>query len=385
MRHARTASKFLRPTEVFNKRELQTESGVVTWITPIKPPHLDGSLGSFTMPATFTMPAGCLNASEKLTRWAAKYGTIADSMFSSKCSGWGLTFAPQWQSLLGNCRASHTLGNSHVGVGITSHHPFRSSAISFLVPKKTGSVSCHRSLPPEWPSCHSAIHDGNPVTQVVHQREQMDCVHWYIRRIYAHLHCKDCTEIPVVHVQWSNILVQLGHLLSGIYQGGQVASKGEAPCLPELLAYLHLIPRTGQNSCQFGPRSVAAPRLGDQFQQVWFITQPAVQFHWHAIQYVHLHCDTSAQNGVKSRTHWKSHLRVTARDLHKTLGILTFMSTLVPRGQLCLHTQSNDGHQRPGVRRQGPGQTGFQWPWPFSMRRLGGPPLQCCRGSQWVP
>ena len=117
---------------VQQERELQTESGVMTWITPIKPPHLDGSLGSFTMPATFTMPAGCLNASEKLTRWVAKYGTIADSMFSSKCSGWGLTFAPQWQSLLGNCRASHTLGNSHVGVEITSHHPFRNQG--FLQP-----------------------------------------------------------------------------------------------------------------------------------------------------------------------------------------------------------------------------------------------------------
>ena len=58
-------------------------------------------------------------------------------------------------------------------------------------------------------------------------------------------------------------------------------------------------PRTGQNSCQFDPASIAAPRLGDQFQQVWFVTQPAVQFHRHAIQYEHLHCDTSAQNWVK--------------------------------------------------------------------------------------
>ena len=163
-----------------------------------------------------------------------------------------------------------------------------------------GSVSCHRSLPPEWPSGHSAVQDGNPgISQVVHQREQMDCVHQYIGRISAHLRGKACTEIPVVHGQWSNVLVQLGHLPSGIYQGSHVASKGQAPCLPELLVYLHLIPCTGQNSCQFDPASVAAPRLGDQFQQVWFVTQPAVQFHRHAIQYEHLHCDTSAQNGVK--------------------------------------------------------------------------------------
>ena len=96
----------------------------------------------------------------------------------------------------------------------------------------------------------------------------MDCVHRYIGRISAHLRGKACTEIPVVHGQWANVLVHLGHLPSGIYQGSHVASKGQAPCLPELLAYLHLIPRTGQNSCQFDPASVAAPRLGDQFQQV---------------------------------------------------------------------------------------------------------------------
>ena len=34
----------------------------------------------------------------------------------------------------------------------------------------------------------------------------------------------------------------------------------------------------------------------------------------------------------------------------------------------------------PGVRRQGPGQTGFQWPQPFSIKWLGGSPLQCWQG-----
>ena len=83
--------KFFRPTEVFNEKEN------FKWIHDldysIKPPHLDGSLGSFTMPAT-SMPAGCLNASEELTWRAAYYGTIADMMFSSKCSRWRLTWQP---------------------------------------------------------------------------------------------------------------------------------------------------------------------------------------------------------------------------------------------------------------------------------------------------
>ena len=33
--------------------------------------------------------------------------------------------------------------------------------------------------------------------------------------------------------------------------------------------------------------------------------------------------------------HWRSHPRFTARDLHRLLGMLTFMVTLVPRGQFC--------------------------------------------------
>ena len=47
------------------------------------------------------------------------------------------------------------------------------------------------------------------------------------------------------------------------------------------------------------------------------------------------------QLGVKIQNtldHWRSHPRVTARDLHRLLGILTFMATLVPRGQPCLRT-----------------------------------------------
>ena len=115
----------------------------MTWITPIKSPHLDGSLGSFTMPATFTMPAGCLKASEKLTRWAAKYGTIADSMFSSKCSR-GAHLCPtvaeptrQLPCITHTWRQSCWSGN-HLPPPIQK--PRVSSAISFLVPKKTGDL-----------------------------------------------------------------------------------------------------------------------------------------------------------------------------------------------------------------------------------------------------
>ena len=177
-----------------------------------------------------------------------------------------------------------------------------------------------------------AVQDGNPgISQVVHQREGMHYVHWHAGCISAHPHGKAYTEILPVHSHWLSVLVQLGRLPLGIYQGGKVSPRGQSPCLPGLLADLRLIPCTGQ----FGPASVAAaPRLGDPFQQVWFATQTAVQFHSYAIQYVHLHRDTPAQNGDQNPEHAGSleiaHPLVTTRDLHRLLGMLTFMVTLVP-------------------------------------------------------
>ena len=91
----------------------------------------------------------------------------------------------------------------------------------------------------------------------------MDYVHQQKGCISAHPHGKAYTEIPTVHSQWLSVPVQLGCLPLGIYQGGKVSPRAQSPCLPGLFAYLRLIPCTDQ----FGPASVAAPRLGDPFQQ----------------------------------------------------------------------------------------------------------------------
>ena len=178
-------------------------------------------------------------------------------------------FAPQWHSLLGECCVSCTLGDSHDGLRITtstdSHthllqhqeyapglldsseqalvqrqfeplfHPETKGFFSHLFPgvkEDRGSVSYHRSLLLESPSGHSTVQDGNPgISQVVHQREQMDYVHWHTGRISAHLHGKSCTEILPVLGQRLSVPIQLGHLPSIIYQGSQVAPRGQTPML----------------------------------------------------------------------------------------------------------------------------------------------------------
>ena len=75
--------KFLKPNKVFDRKENFRLKVDPDSDFPIKPPHLDGSLGSFTMPASFNVPAACVRASEELSRRAAVYGSIADVMFSS--------------------------------------------------------------------------------------------------------------------------------------------------------------------------------------------------------------------------------------------------------------------------------------------------------------
>ena len=199
-------------------------------------------------------------------------------------------------------------------------------------------MSCHRSLPPEWPSGHLQfkMKTQASVRSSIREREytmSIDIQDAYLRIPMARPIQK---YFQFIVIGWVYQFSLAASLSMGIYQGGKVSPRGQSPCLPGLLAYLRLIPCTGQ----FGPASVAAPRLGDPFQQVWFATQTAVQFHSYAIQYVHLHCDTPAQNGDQNPEHTGSleiaHPRVTTRDLHRLLGMLTFMVTLVPRGQFCL-------------------------------------------------
>ena len=169
-------------------------------------------------------------------------------------------YAPQWHSLLGECCASCTPGDSHDGLRITtstdshthllqhqeytpgladsseqslvqrgnSSHcsiqkPRVSSAIFFLVSKKTGVLCAIIDL-----SClnhHLVIPQFKMETQAsvrLSIKESKWTVSiWHTGRISAHLHGKSCTEILPVLGQRFSVPIQLGHLPLVIYQGGQ--------------------------------------------------------------------------------------------------------------------------------------------------------------------
>ena len=222
--------------------------------------------------------------------------------------------------------------------------PRVSSAVSFLVPRTQGFCVLSQ-ISPTWMtiwSFHSSRWKYWGISQVVHQREQMDNVHWHTGCISAHPHGKACTEIPSVHGQWSSVPVQLHHLPLGIYQGGQVTPRGQAACLPGLLAYLHLMPVQARTHANLVLQVLQLQGWVINFSKSDFLSPWSQQFNFIGMQF-NMCTYTVAplpKRGVKIENtldHWRSQPRVAARDFHNLLGMLTFRSTLVPRGQLFLH------------------------------------------------
>ena len=231
------------------------------------------------------------------------------------------SFVQQLENLLGNCHASRTLGNG-VQLEWESLTPLTRTPISFstrntpkdlqmavdkllskgaielvfrpetkgffsrlfLVLKKTGFTSCHRSLLLERPSGYSAVQDGDPgFSPGFHQRERMDCVHRHTGRISSRSHGKVCTEIPQIHGERACVSVympsvRLGYLPSGIYQvaatsgPASAAPMYQAPCISGWLAHPSIVCHTGQNSCQFSPVGVTTPWMGKSISAspTWF-------------------------------------------------------------------------------------------------------------------
>ena len=178
----------------------------------------------------------------------------------------------------------------------------------FLVPKKIGDLhpvidlSClneHLVIPQfkmvTQASVRSAIRETNGLCPLTY-RTHICTFPWQglYRNMSSSWSTVNYISLLVSRSAWP---LPLGNLPSYCDRGPvTVAARGQAPCLPGWLAYPCLVLRTGQNSCRFGTASAAAPGLGDQFQQVQFVTQSSIRFHRHAIQYVHLHRGTPAQN-----------------------------------------------------------------------------------------
>ena len=135
-------------------------------------------------------------------------------------------------------------------------------------------------------------------SQADHQRERMDCVHRHIGCISVHPHGMACTELDYWLICTSSP-VQANLVLWVLQNLGWVINFSKSDLSPRQLFNF----------------------FGMQFSMCTY-TMASVP-----------------QMGVKIQNtldHWRSPPGVTPRDLHRFWGMLTFMATLEPRGQLCL-------------------------------------------------
>ena len=251
-------------------------------------------------------------------------------------------FVQQWQNLLGDCRASRTLGNG-VQLEWESLPPLTRTPISFstrntpkdlqtavdkllskgaiepvfrpetkgffsrlfLVPKKTGDLRPVIDL--SRLNDHLVIPRFKMETQASVRasiKENEWTVSIDIQDAYLHVPMgkRACVSVYMPPVR-------LGYLSSGVYQvaatsgPASAAPRYQAPCISGRLAHPSIVHRTGQNSCRFSPAGVTTPWMGNQFQQVRLGSQPAVRFYRHAVQHVRLHRGTSTQNAGQNPEH----------------------------------------------------------------------------------
>ena len=301
-------------------------------------------------------------------------------------------FAPHWRSLLGNCRAT---GIVEDGVGIafdpatTSAHPSvhqlpdqkqpagpsasrrclaaeRSHRAGdqrdiprVLQPVVPGpeedrrSAICDRSLHSQLPHGRhgsSTLQDGDArVRPFSHQKSGVDGIDRHTRCLPS---CSDAPGRPQVSTfrgQQESVPVHL----SSIWAGGfstrvhQAAAARRSAVKAARCEATRLLRRLGDQSRFFGTGQTARPdnhqgapvsRLDHQLREVRPHSKSRLPVHWDAVQHSTIHSGTPAEDASQGpvHQHWMTDLNITARDLHRLLGMLVFMALLVWRVRLRL-------------------------------------------------
>ena len=292
---------------------------------PIKPPHLDGSLD----PLPCQQPSPCL---QDVWTHPRNWPDGPPISFSTR------NIPQDLQTAVNKLLSKGALIEP-------VFHPETKGFFSCLFPgakEHRGSVSFHRSLPPEWPSGHSTVQDGNTEASV---RSSIKESKWTmsidIQDAYLHI------------LMARPVQKYLQFMVNGrVYQFNLTTSFREftkaARWLQGVKLHVYLDYWLICTSCPVQARTHANLVLKVLQLQFWMINfsksdflSPSQQFNFICMQF-NMCTYTVAplpKMGVKIENmldHWRSQACVTARDFHNLLSMLTFMSTLVPRGQLCL-------------------------------------------------
>ena len=267
-------------------------------------------------------------------------------------------------------------------------HPETKGFSSCLFPgakEHRGSMSCHRSLPPEWPSGHLQFKMKTQASVRSSIRERECTMSIDIQDAYL------C--IPMARpIQKCFQFIVIGW----VYQFSLAASLWEStkavrcPQGVNLHVYLDYWLICASPPVQANLVLRVLQHLGWVIHFSKSDLPPRQQFNFIRMQFSMCTYTVTPlpKMGIKIQNtldHWRSHTLVSPPEISTDFWACWPLWSPSCQEVSFASAQSSDGHQRPGVRRQGPGQTGFQWLRPFSIRWLGGPLLQCCMGSHRVP
>ena len=220
--------------------------------------------------------------------------------------------------------------------------------------KDRGFTSCHRSLPLERPSGYSAVQDGDPgFSPGFHQRERMDCVTVSIDIQDAYLHVPMARSVrKYLRFMVNGRVYQFTCLPFGLATSPREFTKLLRPVvqllrLQGIKLHVYLDDWLIRASSTVQARTHADLVLQVLQHLGWVINfsksdlVPSQQFDFIGMQFNTCAYTVAPLPRMRVKIqntldHWRSHPLISARDLHRLLGMLTFMATLVPRGRLRL-------------------------------------------------
>ena len=215
------------------------------------------------------------------------------------------------------------------------------------------SAACNRSLLSQPPHGNSTLQDGDTrVRPFSHQKSGVDNIDRHPRCLPS---CSDasgrpqvstlCGQHASVPVHWSPLWVSgfstRVHQAAAARRSTVKAARCEATRLLRRLADQSRYSRTGQTAHPDNHQCAPVTRLDHQLREVRPHSKSGL------FQFIGMQFNTrqftvaplpKMRRKVQSvHQHWMTDLNITARDLHRLLGMLVFMASLVRRRRLRLH------------------------------------------------
>ena len=297
-------------------------------------------------------------------------------------------FAPHWRSLLGNCRATSIVEDG-VGIAFQQRPQLTHQCISFrtrnsrqdlqqavdallmkgaiervtnvtsigyysrlfLVPKKTGVLRPVIDLSTQLPHGSFTLQDGDARARPFsHQKSGVDGID---RHTWCLPSCSDAPGRPQVSTfcgQQESVPVHLSSIWAGdfstrVHQAAAArrravkAARCEATRLLGRLADQSRYSGTGQTARPDNHQGAPVSRLDHQLREVRPHSKSRLPVHRDAVQHSTIHSGALPKMRLKVQSvhqHGMTDPNITARDLHRLLGMLVFMASLVRWGRLRL-------------------------------------------------